>query len=201
MFEKFTPQSRAVVRAATQVAAAFEHDRVHSGHLLFAIVTEGGAVGRALAGLGLDEPSLRTELHGARVLSRGGREVDTDALAAIGVDYEAIRAAADERFGAGVLGLTMVRKAPRRSWWRRRPRSRGPRFSAEAGRALERAVRLAATRGDGDLTPLHLLLGMLADQFSLAAGIIVRRETSLEQVRHAAAAAAAADDADPGARS
>ncbi|CAJ58799.1 MULTISPECIES: Clp protease N-terminal domain-containing protein [Frankia] len=198
MFEKFTPQSREVVRAATRVAAAFDHDRVHSGHLLFAIVTEGGAVGRALTGLGLDEPSLRTELHGSRVLSRGGREVDTDALAAIGVDYEAIRAAADERFGAGVLGLTMVRKVPRRSWWRRRPRARGPRFSAEAARALERAVRFAAARGDGDLTPLHLLLGMLADQFSLAAGIIVRRGTSLDQVRFAATEAA--DGADPGAR-
>lgn len=183
MFDRFTPESRAVVKAATETAYSLDHDQVHTGHLLFGLLTEGGWIALVLTGLGLDARSLRVELRQARSLSLGGRHLDPEALAAIGVDYEAIRTAAEATFGTGALRATVVRKAPRRSWWRRRTRS--TRLSGESRRALERSLWIAKASEDPDLGPRHLLLGVLADPFSVAARMISRHGLTADQIRAA----------------
>lgn len=156
---------------------------MHTLHLLLGPVAADDPTGRALIGLGLDEMAVRRELAGARVISLGGSEIDTEALAAIGVDYEAVRAAVERRFGAGALNVTLTRKPPRRAWFRRRRHS--VRFSGEARRALERSLRIAVARGDKEIAPLHVLLGVLADPFCIAVRMIERRGLTVEELRAA----------------
>jgi hypothetical protein len=191
MIRKLTPRTRGVLLAASHNAAASGRDRVHTGHLLLALVTEGGAVGLAIASLGLDELSVRAELRRTDAMSRpGGRRIDPDALAAIGIDFDAIRAAADQRFGAGVLGATLVSPQPRRSRWR--PRRRAGRLSREARQAFLRGQRAAAAGGEPEVRVAHLLLGLLAEP-TLAVDIIERLGVRPADVR-AAAWAAGGDD-------
>ncbi|CAI7973909.1 MULTISPECIES: Clp protease N-terminal domain-containing protein [Parafrankia] len=186
MLERFTEESRRAVRAAVDAAVLEPGERVHTAHLLLGLAIEGGAVGRALAGLGLDEAALRGELAGARVISFGGRDLDTDALASIGVDYDAVRRAAEQRFGEGALngalGGTLTRRPPRRSWFRRR----GPvRLAGEARRALERTLRVAQAHGAKSIEPRHLLLGVLSNPSCIAVRLIERRGLTADQVRAA----------------
>jgi ATP-dependent Clp protease ATP-binding subunit ClpA len=186
VFERFTRDARQVVRMATDAACHLDGQKVTTAHLLIGLVAVGDPSGRTLVGLGLDEATLRGEIARNRIFSLGGRDLDVDALATIGVDYEAVREAVERRFGAGALAATAVRQPPRRSWWRRKTKS--VRFSGEAVRVMEGSLPIALKRGDKELRPLHLLLGILADPSCIAVRLIERRGVSIAEVRAALAA-------------
>ena len=169
MFERFTGAARAVVVRAQEEAAGLGHDGIGTEHLLLGLA---GADGGVLASLGVDVARLR-----AVVAEPRRDELDAAALAAIGIDLEAVRRSAEEAFGPGALA------------GRRRGRRAGhvP-FSPRAKRALELALREALALGDRHIGPEHLLLGLARDGDSGAAAALRRCGTTPAAVRAAALA-------------
>jgi ATP-dependent Clp protease ATP-binding subunit ClpA len=139
MFNRFTSDSRAVVERAHDEAAALGHDYIGTEHLLLAIASRGGLP----AALGLEHGALQAAVRDF------SRDIDADALAAIGIDLDAVRRAIEESFGPDALS---------------RARRRGhARFCPKAKRALELSLREALALGDRHIGPAHILLGLVHD--------------------------------------
>jgi ATP-dependent Clp protease ATP-binding subunit ClpA len=141
MFERFTREARAVVEAAQAEATALGAPAIGPEHLLLGIAAGDGAAA-TLRALGLGPDALRAEL----VASGGG--IDADALAAIGIDLDAVRRQVEASFGPGALG---------------RRGKRSLRFAPKAKKALELALREAIALGDRHIGAEHVLLGVLRD--------------------------------------
>jgi ATP-dependent Clp protease ATP-binding subunit ClpA len=77
-------------------------------------------------------------------------DLDSDALASLGIDLDAVRARADTVFGVGALD-----RAGHRS-----PGGHLP-FAAEAKKTLELALREAVRLHSNSITANHLLLGLI----------------------------------------
>jgi ATP-dependent Clp protease ATP-binding subunit ClpA len=89
MFERFTDEARRVVIRARQQARDRRAARVEPVHLLLALSTDPGRGGATLRAAGVGADRLRS------VLGRSDETLDADALAAVGVDLDAVRAAAE----------------------------------------------------------------------------------------------------------
>ncbi|MFD0530090.1 Clp protease N-terminal domain-containing protein [Kitasatospora arboriphila] len=99
MFERFTDGARRVVMQAQVEARELGHEKVGTEHLLLGIVHDpADPVAALLAADGLDHEAARAE-----VVRLSGGHVDGRALAAIGVDLDAVRAAVESAFGEGAL--------------------------------------------------------------------------------------------------
>ena len=173
MFERFTAAARSVVERAQEEAAGLGHDGIGSEHLLLGIAGAGGGI---LASLGVDAATLR-----AIVAEPRGGKLDAAALAAIGIDLDAVRRSAEEAFGPGAL-------AGRRRCRRGRRPGHVP-FSPRAKKALELALREALALGDRHIGPEHILLGLARTGESGAAAALRRCGTTPEAVRAAVLAA------------
>jgi ATP-dependent Clp protease ATP-binding subunit ClpA len=137
MFERFTREARAVVERAQDEAAALGHDYLGTEHLLLGIAAGGGLP----ASLGLEHHTLRTAIGGS------SQQLDADALAAIGIDLDAVRRAVEESFGPGALS------------GRRRRGGHVP-ICPKAKKALELALREALALGDRHIGSDHILLAL-----------------------------------------
>jgi hypothetical protein len=86
--------------------------------------------------------------------------LDAGALAAMGIDLDAIRARVEARFGPGALDHR------RRRMCRRGPGVRGGAlpFAPESKKVLELALREATALGDRHIGPEHVLLGLSCDE-------------------------------------
>nr|MDT0663998.1 Clp protease N-terminal domain-containing protein [Micromonospora sp. DSM 115978] len=131
MFERFTRDARSAVSSAAQAASELGHPRVDTAHLLLGVCAQGGRTGAVLAGLGVDPQRLRAELARARASTAGPDGLDADALSTLGIDADAVRRAADARFGPGALSAAASRRMPRGR--RRWPRGHVP-FATESKR-------------------------------------------------------------------
>lgn len=153
MFERFTEGSRAVLVEAQGLALELGSPYLGAGHLLYGCA-EGReeTAGRPLNDCGITGASIRRSLPRAK--ERPAGEIDLDALSAIGIDYEGIRAAVDETFGAGALEAAPDRRI-------RTDRGRKPPFTREAKQALELTLRVTQELHHHRITPGHLLLGLL----------------------------------------
>ena len=153
MFEKFTPDARAVVgRARDETVRAGRRD-IGPEHLLVALAAGPGLAADVLAAAGATEAGLRGQLtHEA---ADEPDPLDADALASIGIDLDAVRRASDAAFGAGALDRHRPRRAGRRGV------APGVRMTRPAKRALELGLRAAVRRGDRSISSGHLLLGVL----------------------------------------
>jgi ATP-dependent Clp protease ATP-binding subunit ClpA len=185
MFERFTHGSREAVIRARQEAIAMRHDRVGTEHILVALLADpGGTLGALLGPYGLDADRVRAEIM--RRVGRGdatAEEVeaaDADALRAIGIDLDAVRAKIEEAFGPGALDLPPPE--PRQRVLRRRARPRS-RFSDRSKKCLELALREALRLGHTSIRPEHVLLGILRDGKGLAALILVDAGVDLVALR------------------
>ena len=92
-------------------ASALRHDEIGGEHVLLALVTARRRSGPSAARLGLSPAGVREEVR--RIVGEGPRPetvFDADALAAIGVDLDTVRARTEAAFGEG-------------GGWRRRPAS------------------------------------------------------------------------------
>ncbi|MGC5167099.1 Clp protease N-terminal domain-containing protein [Luteimicrobium sp. DT211] len=202
MFERFTKDARSVVNLA--VGDAEGSGTVDSVSLLLALAWQdaahdGATAARVLHDAGLDRARLEAA---AATVDRPGRPttpapdgpsaadpgLDPAALAAVGIDLDAMRARADDVFGPGALDTPVAAEG-------RRGHSRRPRFSADAKKTLELALREAVRLHDRRITSAHLLLGVLRDPSSpagrtlTAAGAdLAALRASAEQTRDAEAA-------------
>lgn len=172
MFERFTTAARQVVVQSQAEAAELRHGYVGTEHLLLAMLadpTEPAA--SLLVAKGLDHDTVLVAI-GAGV----GR--DTEALAAIGVDLDAVREAVEAEFGAGALDE--VREEPRkRGWFKSDHRP----FTPRSKKVLELSLREALRLGDNHIAVRHLLLGLLREGGGLGAKVMVDRGVDLGGLR------------------
>jgi ATP-dependent Clp protease ATP-binding subunit ClpA len=144
VFERFTSQARSSVAAAQDEARVRHADSIEPVHLLLALTSDDGRGGRVLRAAGADPVSL------AAAVARVGGPLDADALAAVGIDLDRVRAATEAAFGPGAL------EAGGRS------RSGHIPFAAASKRTLAEAVQLAARTRAGQIDSGHLLFGVLS---------------------------------------
>ena len=97
MFERFAPEARTAVVEAQQEARDLRAGRIEPVHLLLALTRDPGRGGTALRATGVDHAGVRDALR------RSGGPLDADALAAVGIDLDRVRAAAESAFGPGAL--------------------------------------------------------------------------------------------------
>ena len=97
MFERFTDEARRVVVLAQEEARSLRAGSIEPVHLLLALAEDPGRGGAVLRAAGADHPSVRS------ALARSDGALDADALAAVGIDLDQVRAAAEAAFGPGAL--------------------------------------------------------------------------------------------------
>lgn len=207
MFERFTTQARDVVVACQGHARRLGHPRIGTSHLLLALVEKPSPTSDLLREAGITlagaEHTLADLLATAGGTTSGpagpaapaeapGARDDAEALAALGIDLDRIRAAMDAAFGPGALerAAPTGRRTRRFGLSRRLPSydSRAERaaltsgeraptghlaFTPDARKALELALREALRLGDGYIGAEHLLLGLVRGD-CLAAQLLVR---------------------------
>jgi ATP-dependent Clp protease ATP-binding subunit ClpA len=151
MFERFADQAREAVTSALNEARTSGTNQIDCEHLLIALASASdGQAAETLTAAGLNPTRLRS--LAATAPSSPADTLDAEALAAIGIDLDAVRRAAENAFGPGSLDHP--------SPSRRRAAGR-TRMSAAAKRSLELAVRAAHRGHEREITSGHLLLGIL----------------------------------------
>jgi len=150
MFERFSSDARAAVIGAQEIARRRGAASIEAVHLLLAVAEQdGGPAVRGLEAVGLTAPALDR----LATATETADALDGDALAALGIDLDAVRARTDAAFGAGAL-----ERAGRR-------RRRGHlTFTKEAAKALERSLREALALRAPTIDSGHVLLGLLHDE-------------------------------------
>jgi hypothetical protein len=163
LWQRLTPDGRAVLRLAFVEARELGHPCLADEHVLLGLLRHGtGPATALLHARGLDLAAARAELLRLGP-TLGSRADPADALRAFGIEVEDVRRRLESTFGADALAA-----AERRV--RRRPRWRGghPRPSPLcvyllARRSFRIAARFADRRGDTGIGPEHLLYGVLQD--------------------------------------
>src|SRR3954451_24036129 len=90
MFERFVKDAREAVAQARDAAKGHGHDHIGTGHMLIGV-----ARGR---------PALTAPITAERLeAGLGDPGIDRDALASIGIDYEAVEKSVESSFGPGAL--------------------------------------------------------------------------------------------------
>ncbi|CAD5946176.1 Clp protease N-terminal domain-containing protein [Streptomyces cyaneofuscatus] len=155
MFERFTRGARATVKGAVAQAERTGAGSVTEEHLLLALLEqEGSRASFALAALGLSGRRASLDASFAEARRRGGlTKADTEALAGIGIDVDAIVGRVEGAHGAGALDAG---RGSRRWWSGHRP------FTPGAKGILEKSLRVALGRGDRFIGEEHLLLALTA---------------------------------------
>jgi hypothetical protein len=106
MFERFTDDARVVIVHAQQHARRLGHRYVGSEHLLLAVVSTDKPVGAVLRERGITPDQVEEGIVRRVGLGAGAglfAGLDADALAAIGVDLDAVRARIEGAFGPDAL--------------------------------------------------------------------------------------------------
>ncbi len=157
MFERLTHDARRAVVLAREEARDLRARHVEPVHLLLALTRDPGRGGTALRALGLD--------HAAALGGTG--PLDAGALAAVGIDLDRVRAAAESAFGPGALD--------------RGPRGRTGRipFDDRARQALRNA-RWDALAGPGPRRR------RLVDTGRLVIGVLAVADPTVQRVLRAA---------------
>jgi ATP-dependent Clp protease ATP-binding subunit ClpA len=172
MFERFASQARDAVTTAVDEARHSGTSQIDCEHLLIALASaQSGQAAETLTAAGLTPNRLRS------LTTTGPKspadQLDADALAAVGIDLDAVRRAAENAFGPGSLD----RPSPRHS------RPGRTRMTADARRALELAVRAAHRGHEREITSGHLLLGILDQGNNRALTLLTSAEVQPEDLR------------------
>ena len=168
MFERFTEEARWVVVHAQEEARDLRSERIEPVHLLLALTRDPGRGGTTLRGAGVEPDRLR------EALSR--RALDADALAAVGIDLDAVRSAAEAAFGPGALD-------------RGKPVPTGhlP-FTDECKRVLEQTLRYVTRTQQKRIDSGHVLVGLLAVADPAVTRLLQQLGTDPDSLREQAAA-------------
>ena len=183
MLKRFTSGAREVVERAQAEARGLGHGWIGTEHLLLGLLGEGdGIAARALQAAGVTAEAVRHEV--GRVI--GNPLVsgpDADALRAIGIDVEHVRARIEESFGPGALERAHLGGCRRRL-------SRGfiP-FSCRSKKVLELSLRESLRLRHNYIGSEHILLALLREGRGVAARILVRSGVRADDLRRAVLAA------------
>ena len=180
MFERFTTAARDVVIGAQHEREEFGHPLVGTEHLLLGMLNEGsGGAYAVLRRAGLTRIRVREDVQ--KALRQGPLgDADAEALKAIGIDLDEVRAKVEETFGPGALHLPPV---PRRGFFQKEGR-----FSPRAKKVLELSLREAIRLHHGYIGPERILLGLIREGEGLAAKILVGQGINLNELRDQAEA-------------
>ena len=143
MFERFSREAREVVINAQRTAREHRSPKIDSRPLLIGLAA-GGPTVAALRASGADAGELARRVR--EDIAAG--DLDAEALAALGIDLEAVSAQADRLFGRNALGRAG-----------RTPRGHIP-FTADAKKTLELALREAIRLKERTIDGRHLLLAI-----------------------------------------
>jgi len=125
MFERFTDGARQVVVRAQEDARRLGHNYIGSEHLLLAAAAAGEPAGVVLRDQGVTPERVEAEL--VRIIGLGStdplRGLDGEALAAIGIDLDVVRARIEAAFGPDALDRAVLahKRAAQAGWRGRRP--------------------------------------------------------------------------------
>lgn len=182
MFERFTTDARLIVVNSQAHARRLGHDYIGCEHLLLSLAALDGGVGETLRSAGATPQAIDTAI--GRLLA--GRQwfqgVDREALAAIGVDLDAVREKLQAEFGLP----RQTCRSHRWPWRRRRTRTRSrgyiP-FTPRAKKCLELSLREALALRHKHIGPEHILLGLTRVKDSAAAVILAKLGVSADALR------------------
>ena len=168
MFERFDREVKQALTAAPGEAAVAGATTVSAEHLLLALAgNPSTAAGRILQSHGASREALRR----AMLKSRGGMTMaDSDALASLGIDLDAVEAAADQVFGPGAFARAGVR-----------PARGGTRFGESAKTALSNSLHECLAAAEHNIGPTHLLLAISKDP--AASALLSRFGLSYDTIR------------------
>lgn len=189
MFERFTTAARQVVVRARAEAEELGHAYTGTEHLLLGVLADPSDPAAALlVAQGLDHATVRAAV--VRAVGGGGPDGDAEALASIGVDLDAVRAAVEAEFGEGALAAAGPGEPRRRGWLRGAVTDRSP-FTPRAKKVLELGLREALRLKDREIAVRHLLLGLLREGGGLGVKVIADRGVDLAALRRALEAGSA----------
>jgi ATP-dependent Clp protease ATP-binding subunit ClpA len=161
MFQRFTALARQSLVEATAEARDQGHNFVGTEHQLLGVLrVQQGVAHDVLRDAGVSYGSARAEV--AATLGAG---VDADALAAIGIDIEAVRRAVDASFGPGALERAVTGQ---------RLGTGGPPFTARARRVIELSLREALALKHNYIGTEHILLAIIREDQGVPA-LVLRR--------------------------
>ena len=149
MFERFTDSARNVVVQAQEAARRLGHNHIGCEHLLLAAAMVDEPAGAILRDHGITPERIEAEI--LRGIGRGYaadpvdplRDLDHEALAAIGIDLDEVRARLEAAFGPDALAraITAHRRATLPGRRRRRPVwGKGPVAHLKRSRRARREV-------------------------------------------------------------
>ena len=168
VFERFTTAARETVVAARAEALRRGDGWIGTEHLLVGLLGSGGTAD-VLAAHGVDLADIRDRID-RHVPAGSDDDLDAEALASLGIDLDAVRAAAESRFGVGAL-------APLR-------RGRGrPRMTRRAGKVLQVSLREAQHARSSQITAEHVLLGLLREGRGLGVRVLVEAGVDVDRLR------------------
>ena len=164
--------------AAANVSRRFRHAYIGTEHVLLAIAEDGGTPARVLGERGLSAARIHAELVGIVGLGQGlTRDLDGDALAALGIDLDEIRRKAENEFGPGALERAAM-SADGESTLINPYRCIAPR--------LKLAFEIAAREARGcPFSPSEVLIGLASVEDSVAARILRAHGITLDDLRTA----------------
>jgi ATP-dependent Clp protease ATP-binding subunit ClpA len=145
MFERFTREARAAVVEAQHQARRLGAGQIEPQHLLLGLTAGDGPAAADLAAQRLTVERMRSDL--------GPAGLDADALAALGIDLDQVRAAAEAQLGPGALDVPRTA----RSITGHIP------FTKAAKKSLELTLREALAAGAHDINGDAFLLGLLRE--------------------------------------
>jgi hypothetical protein len=151
MFERFTPDARAVVVQAQQHARRLGHNFIGGEHILLSVVSADQPASAVLRAHGITPEYVEAELlrwtGPGRAAGSGGTpsgSLDREALASIGIDLDAVQARIEATFGPHAMARADL-VIQRRLKHRRGPHA-ARRFRLDPRRALPPGLRRSRRR-------------------------------------------------------
>jgi ATP-dependent Clp protease ATP-binding subunit ClpA len=169
VLERFASAARQAVVDARYEAGRAGQDKIRSEHLLLGLLAEPGEAADAMSAAGLALDDLRARVP--RGKHPGPPTFDADALAALGIDLDAVRRATDATFGSGALDNVVIPG-----------RKRLP-MADDAKQALAGALKQAVRMGQGQITSGHMLLAIIDQRHSGALTVLTEAGTDISALR------------------
>jgi hypothetical protein len=158
MFERFTDNARHVVVQAQADARRLGHGYIGCEHLLLAAASTGEPAGVVLRDQGITPQQVEAEI--LRTIGPGQTAdplvgLDREALAAIGIDLDVVRARIEATFGPGALARAVPAcRRNRRPAWQKGPVAELMRRRRRRRTLSNAAVSMGpARRGNAQLSP------------------------------------------------
>jgi hypothetical protein len=183
-------EAKAVMVGAFKQATRFGHPYTGCEHLVLALAGTDDRTGTVLREAGITPGAVEEQITR---LSGGGffGDLDRGALAAVGIDVDAIRASVTAGFGGAAL--SQASRAAHRSpaWWN--PRVRGgielrgaflP-HTPDMKRCLHLALRERLARHDAQVGPAHLAYGVLSATDGMAPAVLAALDAPVPALRAA----------------